>query len=246
VDSVIIDGVTGLRRLRPSAQIHFADISVSSTYAEQLQPVPIAPEHGDPQSAIDELPFLRQFCTSPLPEFKVIRSERSAHYVLTGDTIGPNSAVNLTVGGLVRNLHPRYQTDPPRRIPGNVSTSVPCKTLVMDTLLHEDIWPNSNPELIFYDTTRLDWVDPNKSTADVHRLDVMETLEFLGKGVARFGIAEVGYYTDLIRFVCDQLGWDADRLRGYRCRVRYPVMGTNACTIFDPPPRPTPQPKNAS
>jgi hypothetical protein len=38
----------------------------------------------------------------------------------------------------------------------------------------------------------------------------------------------------MVRHVCDQLGWDSTLFRGYRCRVDYPVYGTQVNMVFQP------------
>jgi hypothetical protein len=147
--------------------------------------------------------------------------------------------VDLTTACIMKGRHPRYQSDPPRRIAAFGDPTVPCRSLILDMLLHEDVWPDATPELLMYNTTRYEVANPNCPAADVYRLSVTETIEYLGKGVARFRVAEVGHYVEMIRHVCGKLGWDPERLRGYRCHIRYPVVGASACIVFDPPPPPS-------
>jgi hypothetical protein len=40
----------------------------------------------------------------------------------------------------------------------------------------------------------------------------------------------------MVQHVCTKLGWDSDRLRGYRVRVQYPLLNAQYCTAFDSPP----------
>lgn len=234
VDATLIAGTMGLRRVRPSAEICFTNIGASAdgTHPITIEGVSLA----DPSK---EYPLLEQFCTSPLPEFSVVRSEDRAHYMLRGNNVGPGSAVDLVTACTMPGRHPRYQTNPPRRIAAFGDPTVPCKSLILDMLLHEDVWPDASPELIMYNTTRYEVANPNSSADFVYRLNVTETIEFLGTGVARFRVAEVGQYVEMVRHVCDKLGWDPERLRGYRCHIRYPIVGASACAVFDPPSRPS-------
>lgn len=234
VDAALIAGTMGLRRLRPSAEICFTSIGVSAD-----GPQPISIEGVSLDNAGDKYPLLKQFCSFPLPKFAVVRSEDRAHYMLKGNNVGPGSAVDLATACTVKGRHPRYQSDPPRRVAAFGDPTVPCKSLILDMLLHEDVWPDATPELIMYNTTRYEVANPNCPAGDVYRLNVTEMIEFLGTGVARFRVAEVGQYVEMIRHVCGKLGWDAERLRGYRCHIRYPIVGASACIVFDPPPRPS-------
>ncbi|GAA0752819.1 hypothetical protein LRH25_26065 [Ideonella azotifigens] len=40
---------------------------------------------------------------------------------------------------------------------------------------------------------------------------------------------------ELIRQACEAVGWDAERLRGYRCKVRYPIYGSQIGMAFSLP-----------
>ncbi len=233
VDAAMIAGTMGLRRLRPSAQICFTSVGAS---VEGVQPITI--EGVSLVNKPDEYPLLEQFCSSPLPRFSVLRSRDRAHFLLQGNGVGPAYALDMATACLMRGRHPRYQTDPPRRIAAFGDPSVPCKSLILDMLLHEDVWPDSTPELIMYDTPRYEFANPNSPADQAYHLNVSETVESLGKGAARFRVAEVGQYVEMIQHVCDALGWDSGLLRGYRCRIRYPIPGASACIVFDPPPAP--------
>jgi hypothetical protein len=232
VDAALVAGSMGLRRLRPSAEILVTSVG---TAASDGQPISL---RDTPVSSHDGCPVLTQFSSSPLPRFSVVRSEGRAHYLLGGNGVGPGVAVNLATACAIKGRHPRYQTDPPRRIAAFGDPGIPCKSMILDMLLHEDVWPDATPELIMYNSTQHDIANPNSPTGQVYRLNITETIAPLGTGVARFRVAEVGHYVEMIRYVCAELGWDAERLRGYRCHLRYPVVGSSACIVFDPPARP--------
>ncbi|MGD8450921.1 MAG: hypothetical protein PVJ57_03810 [Phycisphaerae bacterium] len=234
VDAALVAGSVGLRRLRPSAEICVTSLGAFANGSQAITMAGLAaPE------ASDEYPLLRRFCSSPPPQFKVVRTELRAHYLLTGNGVGPGSAVDVATACTMKGRHPRYQTTPPRRIAAFGDPTVPCKSLLIDMLLHEDVWPEAAPELIMYDTTQQDLANPNSQTGELYRLKVNESITYMGQGVARFRVAGVGHYVEMLQHVCDTLSWDASRLRGYRCHIRYPIYGTSACVVFDPPARPS-------
>jgi hypothetical protein len=115
---------------------------------------------------------------------------------------------------------------------------MPTQTLILDVLLHEDVWPGCEPELVVYDTVVRGVANPNDASRNFDRLDVAESIEFLGRGAANFWAAEVEDYPRLIEYACGKLGWDAEKFRGYRCRIRYPIYGSQVCMSFTPPPAP--------
>lgn len=56
------------------------------------------------------------------------------------------------------------------------------------------------------------------------RLNIRAQASFSGVGVESPQIAEIPRYVDMLRTVCVQMGWDADRFDAYRCRMEYPVL----------------------
>jgi len=42
-------------------------------------------------------------------------------------------------------------------------------------------------------------------------------------------------HIDMLRYVCEQRQWDGDALRGYRCRIEYPVYSSEIVMAFDLP-----------
>ena len=67
-----------------------------------------------------------------------------------------------------------------------------------------------------------------------------ETIQPLGVGLGNCRSAEVPWYPELLQTVCGKLGWDAGGFRGYRCRIEYPIYGSQVVMAFPAPVRPTP------
>ena len=236
-DIAIIEGLVGLRRLRPSARIPFATITPSPR-----GPRPLAYVLEDIQhTAGAPFPLLEDFCSQPLPQFEAVRNGDETVYYLAGSNIGAQSAVDIFAASVVRGGRPLYHSEPgpAPRPSGSAGANVPCGTLLLNVLLAEDVWPNTDAELLIYDTHMHGLANPNDRLRDIDRLDMAESVQMLGKGVARFRAADVGRHVEMVEYVCEQLGWDAARLRGYRVHVQYPLFNTQYCLAFSPtPPRP--------
>jgi hypothetical protein len=233
-DIAAIDGSVGLRRLRPGARIPLATVGVNPSEPAPLGSV-VAALNQD--GSDDQYPVLREFCTQPAPRFTAERSGDITHYLLAGDAIGTRSGVDVFTAGVVRGLRPLRQdaAQPRRRVSNSAGLNVPTAVLVMHVLLHDDVWPNCPPELVIYDTHLHGPASPNDRTRDISRLDLLESIQDLGRGSARFRCAEVGQHVEMVRSVCAELGWDAEKLRAYRLRVRYPLYNAQYCMVFDPP-----------
>ncbi len=243
VDGVWLLAWFGLRRLRPGAMLHVRSGQIRPL-ADDHQRKTI---HGRPVEDIESL-LLMPFCSQPVPRLQARPDARAAHYLVAGDSIGPRAAVDLVLAELTIGCMRRYRTPPQqpgfRQYRGPSSeVTIPVRTLVFDVLLHEDVYPDRDPSLFIYDTAGLGVADMNDPARDPDRLDLNETIEPLGRGVSRFRATEIPRYTEMIRHVLSNLGWSADHFRGYRCRLQYPVYGSQVCMGFlppEPPDRPDP------
>ncbi len=231
LDRAGITGLCRLRRLRPGTPMGFLHGSSiappSGTQRLSLDANPIDPTHG--------APLLRKFSSSPLPEFEVCVQGDIVHYILMGDSVGVGSLADLYFADVMRGRYPGNRSISPRPATPGAVIDVPVKTLIVDVLVHEEVWPGAEPELHLYDTAVRGIANPVDASREMDRIDVLETIQNLGTQSSRFRTTEVACYSDMVRFVCHKLGWDSESFRGYRCRVEYPVYGTQVSMIFRPP-----------
>jgi len=234
LDGVWILGSLGLRRLRPTAVVHYCSHRLAQSSRETC---PLTLEREEVVGLRGLL--LEQFCSRPLPELDANERGNTVHYTLGGNAVGPPSAVDLFFAELTPRCMPRYLDPkrPKRHGPGSEVTT-PTKTLIFDLLMHQQVYSGADPELLIYDTAVNGVADMNDVTRDIDRLDLKETIEPLGTGTARFRVAEVGHYAEILRHVFAKLGWDEREFRGYRCKVQYPVYGAQFYMAFTPPPIP--------
>jgi hypothetical protein len=234
LDIVWIMGLMGLHRLRPDAALKLA----TRRMAEQDGPRHPATLEGEP---IEGMPGVRldRFCDAPPAPLKVHRVGDVTHYTLAENDFGPKSGVDLVIAEVNLAEMPRY-VPRQRKRKGNVfaEISTPAKVLLFDVLVHEDVYPGSEPALLIYDTVLDGVADVNDRRRDADRLDLMESVGLLGRGSAKFRVGEVPHYVELIRHVFDRMGWNDEEFRGYRCRIDYPIYGSQVVMAFDPPPPP--------
>jgi len=233
VDRAGITGICRMKRLRPGAPmglLHGSSIAPPpGTQRLCLDGNPIDPLHG--------APLLRDFSSQPTPRFDVQVQGDTVHYVLRGDGVGLGSMVDLFFADIMRGRYPAHARVSPRPATPGALIDIPVKTLIVDVLVHEDVWPGVEPELRMYDTAGRGVANPTDPSRDMDRIDVLESIQEIGTRMERFRTKEVARYVEMVRFVCDELGWDSNRFRGYRCRVDYPVHGTQVSMIFQPPGR---------
>lgn len=234
IDIVWIIGLLGLRRLRPGARVRFATRRIAS---ENKPRQPTALDGGSTDGLLAQR--LDEFCTAPPAPIEAHRSGEVVHYTLAGDDYGPRSAVDLLLAEVNLAEIPRYVPAELGR-KGYVFAEIgtPSSSLLFDVFLHEDVYPGSTPALEIYDTAFDGVVDVNDPARQIDRLELAESIEPLGQGIGTFRAQEIPNYLELVRHVVDRMGWDGDRFRGHRCRIDYPIYGTQIAATFDPPSAP--------
>jgi hypothetical protein len=228
-DQLWIIATRGLRRVRPGWVVKYETVHSDT---------PMLTVTGQPLSCLDGI-FLEQFCSKPLPHLHVCHLGDRVQYTLVGDDVGVQSGVDLVHSTLLPGKKPisRGADEPPQKTAVSIGIAMPSKTLVFDLLLHVDIYPGQHPTFNLYRTESDGAVDPNDASRDVDRLDVMESIQPLGQGIAKFRAADTPAYQDMIRYVCEMRAWDVTKLRGYRCRIEYPMYSSQVVFAFDLPPR---------
>ena len=231
VDLAMIIGFAGLRRTRPGAVLRVS----SRNLGPQLEYDQRLTLDGQSVHGLDGL-VLGDYCSQPVPPVKAFRSGPTVEYVVANDAFGPDSAINLVFGELCIGVLPRFQRPGERRSSG-VAAEIeqPAKLLVFDFLLHKEVWRECVPELRVYDTVVRGTAHPNDPARDADRLDLSESIELVERGPRGTRIGSIPNYPELLRDACSKLNWDIESFRVYRCRVQYPVYGSQVCMVFYPP-----------
>lgn len=221
LDVVWLFGLIGLHRLRAGAPVKFASRRIGGGNPPRLPRT----LDGIQIQGLEKL-RLDEFCSTPPPMLQVHAAGDVVHYALAGSGYGPKSAADLVFAEVNPSEMPHYvepATRPLRQLFAEVAT--PVNALVFDALVHEKVFTWAEPALTLYDTVLDGVADVNDPARDLDRLDVQERIQPLGRGVSRFRLMGFPRYAELLRHVCDKLGWDGDVFRGYRCRIEYPIYG---------------------
>lgn len=227
-DVVWVNGMLGVYRVRPGVTAKLTTRRMTPTGAAR------APEtlDGTPVSDASHL-LLHDFCSQPAPAIDVRRSGDVMSYLLGGDAFGAASASDVVFAEVSRADLPRFVAKGSNRLSYFFAeVTPPSEVLQFDVLVHKSLYPGQDPTLRVYDTALEGVASPNDPARDVDRLDVLESIEPLGEGLQRARSGDVPRYTELLRRVMDSVGWNASEFRGYRCRVTYPLYGSQVMMCF--------------
>lgn len=228
-DCIGIDALLGCRRIRPSGVLRL----YGSHLAPQGARFSVAGLDGRTIESMPDM-LLPEFSTIPAAD---IETRHHGEFIET--TVrnlplakGQNRGADLVCAQVYRGLQRARRGDGPPSSGVGGQAEPPAEHFLVDALLHEDVWPGARPELRVYDTVVRGITHPDDPKRQGDRLDLMETVHTMGHGPDAFRIPEFSRYPELIRHACAQVGWDAAKLRGFRCRVRYPIYGAQIGLAF--------------
>lgn len=234
-DAVQCSGFLGLRRLRPTVPLKLATFDHrDDTAGRPTMTIDGRPIRGD--GSLEE--FLEPFCTCDRSALRVSREGTSSFYQLVDQSLGISTASDMFFGQFSEGIFRRWA-----RRPGDMSAmmhalEIPGQRLILDVLLHKDVWPGLEPELMIYNTCSRGPALPYDETRNSDRVDALDTIRRLGQGIECCGIAEAPRYRELLHWACRHRGWDPGDFRVYRCDSRYPVVGFQYSAVFRLPTRP--------
>jgi hypothetical protein len=224
-DGACVFGYLGLRRIRPGAGLKLGILHGTSNRAGRTLTLKKKPVE-DPHDIL-----WHRFCSQPEVELIVHHvpgSDDRVYELEWRDAVGPNSVRSIIMCGFVEGALRRHRRrDDPRPKTGiSEFVIVPARALVFDVLVHADVYPDLQPRIRTVETGARGMSDPNDPTRDSDVLPIAEHVESLGWGIERCWAEEIPDYIEMLREVCDTLGWDPQRFRAYRTRIDYPVFNT--------------------
>lgn len=221
-----LHGAVGMRRLRPDVHVYF-------TFGPPAQVACGARDVS--RSAID----LREFYAHTPAPLETHEAGGQLVHRLAHDRIGRQATVDMLAVGHHAHGSRRYATPERPRAGVVVFPDVPVKLLVCDALVHADVFPSAQPELIVYNPGSRGPTNPTDARRDIDRVPVPEQIEARGAVVDdSFDVDEIPNYRAMVAHVCRHIGHDPTRFRVFRLRMVYPIYNFQVVLAFDPPRRP--------
>lgn len=224
VDAIDVSRRAGLRRLRASTPVAVFSLDLGSASPEGAAPHLESLE--DRKARIEPRQFLvSRFCDPDPPSVEILQDGSHTIFALTDANASVHSPVTITTALMVRNALIRYRTSERADEGRRYLLHYPCKLLVRDLFIREDLYVGAEPRIVlefpnplFTSTTREGSLPQRLNT-----LDMSAPIEHLGTGLAKAEVRGVREHGRLLADVFDRSGWDPHRFRGYRTRIVYPV-----------------------
>ncbi len=240
-DIASVRGFVGLRRMRPNvpwviARLRTADEAgqdVTGIQREALDPAPPRPD-GSPAA-----PLVRQFCSHPLPQIR--RVEHSAGFaeeILDGAEVGNTAAIDVVTGDDARGVVPRHQMEDEHVWGGLRMLRTPVEALILDQLVHRDLYGPIEPRAIQFSDLHLSRGFPAPPLSESEELPGQEIVQYLGSDPTAIYTPDIPRYAEMVDYICKKTDCDPQRLEVYRLRIDYPAIPTSVGMEHDLPEEP--------
>jgi len=224
VDAVDLHQRIGMRRLRPTAPVGLFSLRVHPPTDGEIEMPRVETLDGDLAEDVPSY-FLSDYSSEPLPDLEMFKEGDQTTIALSENDPPLDSPLTLTTGVLIRNVQQRYRNPGLRDEWRGYLQHSPCKTLVRDVFIREDLYVGIVPEMTLHipspkgpETSRQPGLHGMLNT-----LDMTAPVETLGLGIGNMTIRGVPSYPKMVRESFERVGWDLSRFRGYRLRMEYPV-----------------------
>lgn len=237
VDIATVGGLLDFWRLRADARwplIHY-NMYADDAAADGTAPMPATVEPLEkPEDGEDGPPWIREFCSSPLPECRRVEQVAGDLFELVEGPVGNTAALSCVYGRLNRRAASFFTNTPGQTGEYQLKLNTPVEAAHLDILLHESL-PLDSPPRIVVESWMQAGDSPRPLGDPIYKLDVLEEVEELPQGLPDLDSVDVPRYPDLVQQVVRATGYRLEEFRGYRVRLRYPPIPTKLKLIHPLP-----------
>lgn len=219
LDAAIFGGLVDVRRLRPDVSVPLFMLHMYNDDG--------TPRTAEPLDApAPELPFVREFCTDPLPALRGVRFPGGVRYELGPGPVGNTGRASWVFSVVQRRVASMYRDA--RNDVGEHATRVfvPAEMLQCDLYVHRDLAFPLPPQTLLYSQLAGTMYPGPRGGGD--RLPLAETVAAIGSCPPVPATPWMSRYSAMIEHAFQQGGWNADEFHGFRFAMRYPPIPTVA------------------
>jgi hypothetical protein len=220
-----IHGALGMRRLRRETPVYFT----------------FGPPYHDP--ANDAVPSpsqvsLLDYCTNEPAALETKVVGEQLRYRLVDGPVGKHAVSDMLVVSHNAQGSRKYATpgSPLRGV--SLFVDIPARMLVCDAIVHRDVFPDREPELMVFNPGARGPANPNDPTRGVDRISVTEAVTQRPADERRFVVPHVPNYAAMVARVCENLGRSAEEFRVFRLTMSYPITSFQYVIAFRAPEKP--------
>lgn len=227
-DGLTVDGLEvslrqGIRRLRRKVPVTVFSINVStrrSAGPPRIEPLRSDLDPTDPGSYL-----LHDFCDPTPPSVEIFRSDTHSVFALSDADASIHSPVTVASGLLIRDGWTPFRTEAVHEEGRHYLLHYPCKLLVRDLYIRDDLYVGGQPEVRIEFPTPAGAPESRREDLPerLNTLDLHAPVESLGVGMRRSAVSRVPEHAEMLARAFDSAGWDPTRFRGFRTTIAYPV-----------------------
>jgi hypothetical protein len=228
LDTVMVGGLIGLRRLRPDAKCRLG----WEALMEEGSEAELTAEPLNPESESKILPqLLPEFCSPNMPALSIEQAPEGRYAVLPRGDVGNVTACDCYFGYIVRGQSAH-------RSPGNefgafsADIRMPAEMLVFDLIFHRSLAIAGTTETLLYGSPNSSPFS-GSSNRDRHELDQGQDRLPMSERPVELAGSPPALSTPLVpaigriaEYVYKRMGWDPMEFRGLRLQVPYPPLGS--------------------
>lgn len=224
LDVGILGGLVDFRRLRPTATW---PLTQEQHAVDDPEGGPRRVEPIDPDVRPGEPPFVREFCTQPLPDVRSVPASDGTIFELREGPVGNTAALTCAFGWILRGFGSTHATDEDQRGEYFLRLNTPAERAHFDLLVHRDLPFEGAPEFDLYSLMQ-GRVEIPLTTHTRFLLPHVVTVESLGASPPVLASPHAPRQTELLGVAAARLGCDLAEFRGYRLSLTYPPIPTLA------------------
>lgn len=233
LDSAMVGGIVGLRRLRPDVRW---PLFRPQWYREDGAPQSVQPEGEaiDPAFSAPNTPrLIGDFCSTTNPPIRAVRDARGWIYELLEGRVGNTGAFTCFFGSIYRDTAPRYASPDDRTGEFASHVTLPFENLQLDLFVHRDLEFAMRPEV--RTVGQFEGAPPRD---DAMLAPISEQMRELSGRPPLVATPLAEGYDRLVARVFDRAGWAPRDFRALRLSIAYPPMNSTVIARFPLPERP--------
>lgn len=226
LETAMFCGFGALRRLRPNVPWTIAAAMAWDDQGKTDVDPDRRPVSLHPDGLIGGVPLLPEFCSTPLPELRTVRTPGTSRFELVEGPVGNTAASTVVLGWKWPSRVPMRASTPGETGEHGMRISTPVEASLLDVFVHRSL-------TFAYDMTAAVYSDLPRGPRypddgpETGLLPMPTDVADLGEGSA-FTTPDFPRYAELVAFAAKRLGFSINEFRGFRYRLRYPPIPTFA------------------